>query len=350
MKKLAVILLSLATLTGCYDDYVKDYDYSSVYMAYQCDLRTFVVGEGMEFKFGAALGGVMNNKRDRQVRFAIVDSLCTCDLAPFNGLDEYGQPFGSFTAHNVMTGASTDAALSQSYVTEEFKKNPFDLKQLAPLPRQFYTLSSADELVIKKGMHTGTVTVKADSVAFLSDPNTSFPYYAIGIAIESAEADTVLLSKSYEVIAVRFENMFFGNWYHGGVTAIVDDVTGETLSSSEYPTRIPGVENTPGIYTLTTEAYNRVKTNYRGNGAGSLAIVMEDGGLRVESQDDSVVIEDLGSSFNKSKLLQGRKLFLNFKYSNGDGTSTVVTDTLSFRNRIRDGVNEWQDENPEHYK
>ena len=33
-----------------------------------------------------------------------------------------------------------------------------------------------------------------------------------------------------------------------------------------------------------------------------------------------------------------------------DGTVTEVTDTLTFRNRIRDGVNEWQDENPQHYK
>lgn len=30
-------------------------------------------------------------------------------------------------------------------------------------------------------------------------------------------------------------------------------------------------------------------------------------------------------------------------------TVSYVTDTLTFRNRIRDGVNEWQDENPDHY-
>ena len=48
--------------------------------------------------------------------------------------------------------------------------------------------------------------------------------------------------------------------------------------------------------------------------------------------------------------LQNRKLFLNYRFANGDGTTTYVQDTLTFRNRIRDGVNEWQDENPEHYK
>ena len=47
--------------------------------------------------------------------------------------------------------------------------------------------------------------------------------------------------------------------------------------------------------------------------------------------------------------LQNRKLFLHYRYPNGDGTFTVVRDTLTFRNRIRDGVNEWQDENPKNY-
>jgi hypothetical protein len=55
------------------------------------------------------------------------------------------------------------------------------------------------------------------------------------------------------------------------------------------------------------------------------------------------------SSFNGSKLLQERKLFLNYKYER-EGYTYHCQDTLSFRNRIRDGVNEWQDENPENYK
>ena len=44
-------------------------------------------------------------------------------------------------------------------------------------------------------------------------------------------------------------------------------------------------------------------------------------------------------------------------YCIGEGTTVTdaggarreVKDVLSFRNRIRDGVNEWQDENPAHY-
>ena len=63
----------------------------------------------------------------------------------------------------------------------------------------------------------------------------------------------------------------------------------------------------------------------------------------------NVVLPDGASTFNKPKLLQDRKLFLNYKYANADGTTSYAKDTLTFRNRIQDGINIWQDENPAHY-
>ena len=59
-----VSALCLMSLTSCYEDYVKDYDYSGVYLAYQYDLRSFVVGEGMQFKIGAVLDGVIESLID----------------------------------------------------------------------------------------------------------------------------------------------------------------------------------------------------------------------------------------------------------------------------------------------
>jgi hypothetical protein len=56
------------------------------------------------------------------------------------------------------------------------------------------------------------------------------------------------------------------------------------------------------------------------------------------------------STFNRAKLLQNRKILLNYKYVNAAGNTCYAQDTLTFRNRIRDGVNEWQDENPANYK
>jgi hypothetical protein len=59
---------------------------------------------------------------------------------------------------------------------------------------------------------------------------------------------------------------------------------------------------------------------------------------------------DGASTYNQAKLLQNRKIFLNYKYKNAAGNWCYAKDTLTFRNRIRDGVNEWQDENPNNYK
>jgi hypothetical protein len=56
------------------------------------------------------------------------------------------------------------------------------------------------------------------------------------------------------------------------------------------------------------------------------------------------------ATFNNTKLLQNRKIFLKYTYTDPVTTYTwTCTDTLTFRNRIRDGINEWQDENPSHY-
>jgi len=61
------------------------------------------------------------------------------------------------------------------------------------------------------------------------------------------------------------------------------------------------------------------------------------------------ILPDGSSQFNRSRLLQDRKIFLSYKYKNAKGNWCYANDTLTFRNRIRDGVIEWQDENPSHY-
>jgi hypothetical protein len=59
-------------------------------------------------------------------------------------------------------------------------------------------------------------------------------------------------------------------------------------------------------------------------------------------------LADGASTYNAAKLLQNRKIFLSYKYVVGANTY-YAHDTLTFRNRIRDGIDEWQDENPAHY-
>ncbi|MGN0189781.1 MAG: hypothetical protein ACI395_09725 [Candidatus Cryptobacteroides sp.] len=331
-------LLCLVSLTGCYEDYVKDYEYSGVYVAYQYDLRTFVVGEGMEFKIGAVLGGVISNSRDRNVWFDFDDNLVTEDLSQF--IPGYG---ASFNAFSEMTGATSVGAVSQDYVKTAMTSS--GIKALTPLPTGAVTVPEGSSIKIERGRHTGTVTVKADSSAFLSLPGAGpDPYYAIGFRITSADADTVLLSKSYEVIALRYENMLFGNWYHNGKTEIFD------TSGNLYDTKIyHGEINSDDICVLKTAAPDAVLADRTGYLNGALKISIDKGDITVSTAAGGPSVTDLGSSYNRARLLQDRELYLKYSFTDAAGLQNVVTDTLSFRNRIRDGVNEWQDENSEHY-
>lgn len=331
MKRTALLLLSALLACSCYESYVKDYDYSGIYIAYQYDLRSLVVGEGMEFTFGSVLGGVINNTVDRTVEFVMDDELLTGEL------DKYG---GTYAIDGLKESPS------QTYVSAAV--NAADIHKVVPLPHEYYKVNPEDRMVIKKGNHTATARFTVDSLALLSDVKVGHdPYYAIGWKITKADADTVLLPKSFGIIALRIENMFFGSWYHGGVSW-TESAGGVEVAGSRkaYPTTIPSANNTSEVYSLTTADAYGCDANFRHNSAGTMRIGMDGKTVSVSGEG----ITDCGSSWNKAPLLQGRKIFLNYKYENGDGTCTVVRDTLTFRNRERDGVNEWQDANKEHYK
>jgi len=320
MKKIIFALFLALTLNSCYEDYIKDFDYSSIYFTYQTNVRTVVVGEGMKIEVGAALGGVMENKLDRKVNFTMDNSLVTPDIL----------------------------AAMQSSSLSYIKDNVAGLTSLIPMPANYYTISSNNLITIKKGLHVGTVEIRPDSVKFLSDPATLNAQYVFPFLITSADADSLLPSKNYSVIGLRYENMLFGNYYHGGVTT-VKDAAGTVLSTVKYYTTIPQPD--AQVWALKTIAPNQLVTNAISNVAGSFKITLNGSDIAISKADGSTVdVQANGAStFNRSKLLQDRKIILNYKYANANGTTSYAQDTLTFRNRVRDGINEWQDENPAHY-
>ena len=97
IKRIVFLAVITCFACGCYEDYVRDYDYDAVAIAYQYDLRSFVVGEGMEFKIGAMLGGVLSNDRNRKVDIVIDDELVNGDLSSYVSSET------SFTAFDVMS-------------------------------------------------------------------------------------------------------------------------------------------------------------------------------------------------------------------------------------------------------
>lgn len=161
-----------------------------------------------------------------------------------------------------------------------------------------------------------------------------------------------LLLKVLTVIGLKYENMLFGNYWHGGVT-IVKNANGEVVDTKRYYTQIPQPDNQ--VWTLTTVAPTTLITNKIADGTvpGNLKLTLNHQTGRIEIDSDNPELEvaaDGECSFNCAKLLQERKIYLKYSFRNSDGTTSHATDTLTFRNRIRDGINEWQDENPEHYE
>lgn len=322
MKRIFFYLLLAVATSSCYESYIKDFDYSSIYFPYQTDVRTFVVGEGMKIEIGAALGGVTKNTKDRTVNFVLDNSLITPDVL--------------ITMKNGVSYIKTSVA---------------SVSELLPLPDNYFTLSDNSKMIIKTGEHSGTVTMKVDSTLFLSDPATINATYAIPFYITSADADSLLPDKRYAVIGVKYENMLFGNYWHGGVT-VVKDNSGNVVNTIRYYTTIPSPENK--IWTLKTVAPNALVTNGYSDqttSKGEMKLTLNGSNITVSSNSGSTyaVEPDGESSYNSAKLLQNRKIILKYKYVNSDGNTCYAQDTLTFRNRIRDGVNEWEDENPAHY-
>ena len=105
MKKLLIPLIALFFVTGCYDSYVRDFDYTAVYAAYQYDLRTFVLGEEAKFDFTVALGGVMANDRDRPVEVALDESLLA---GAANGMKSQSLVSGDYVSAAFKSYAATD--------------------------------------------------------------------------------------------------------------------------------------------------------------------------------------------------------------------------------------------------
>ncbi len=321
MKKITLVFLLLTgILTSCYKDYIEDFDYTSIYFTYQTNVRTFVVGEGMTIEVGAALGGIRENTRDRVVNFSMDNKLVNADILAA-----------------MKTGVN--------YIKEAI----LPVETLKPLPTDYFTISDRAKMVIKAGQHMGSVVIRADSAKFLQDAATINPVYALPFYIESADADSVVAAKRYAVVALKYEHMLFGNYWHGGVTT-VKDATGKVVKTTNYFTTIPSPESK--IMTLKTVAPNALVTNKISDQTGSMLITLNGNTVTVSQATGSkvIILPDGESVYNKPRLLQNRKLFLKYKYANADGTTSYAQDTLTFRNRIRDGVNEWQDSNPANYK
>lgn len=320
------LLLPLCAVS-CYGDYVKDYDRVACGFANQTDVRSVIIGENEGFSTGVALGGVINNTEDRTVSFTVDYSVLNDGI------------LNTMKTHKF------------AYIANLMAK----VNKLEVMPASSYALSTDSgnpgRTVIRKGTHLGVIDIKFDMDQFLAKDRL-LPYSVIPIRITKADKTEIISGMEYTVIGVRYENMLFGSWYHGGVMTKEKD--GEIVDTYEYFTTVPMADNK--VWTLTTVApdaltANAVGREFSGAAAQMRLTLFDDDSISVESVAGATyqVEQDGECRFIRTKLLQDRKIALQYKYE-ADGFVYHAKDTLSFRNRLRDGVNEWQDENRENYE
>lgn len=322
MRNLIYILILLC-LSSCYEDYVKDFDYNGVYFTRQNNVRSLVVGETSQIQFGVVIGGLMENDKNRTVEYSLDNSLLTEQLLSDMKASEF---------LHVREGVEL-------------------VDELLPMPSDWYKISDNGRFVIKKGMMAGINTITFDMDKLLSNSEmTKDARYCIPFKIESADADTILASKATSVLALQYECKLFGFYYHSGRWVSFDS-QGNKTGEQSLPFRIP-MPDGEEMECVTYAPYS-VLTNKVANmkGTGMIITLNNDNSVLLEAPEGSdYTIETIEGKYNNPKLLQDRKLFLKYKVNNSDGSYIEATDTLTFRNRIRDGVNEWRDENSENYK
>lgn len=329
LKIMSLTFLALAAV-ACYDDYTGDYSLVAAGFANQTDVRSVIVGEGMSFSTGVALGGTVENDEDRYITIATDYSLVNASV------------LSAMKSHTFQ------------YISDLMSQ----VSSISALPANVYELESegrhTGQVLIPKGSHMGKITVRIDSAAFLADAGRVYPKEVLPLRLTDGNGTTLMEGRETSVIGVRYENMLFGNWYHGGYADKTDALGSPIGTSDTYYTSVPQAENL--VWTLTTVApfeltANAVGQEFSGSTAQMKLTLNSDDTITISSVPGaSYTVEPDGESrFVRSRLLQDRKIILNYKYSSG-ATTYHAHDTLTFRNRIRDGVNEWQDENSAHYE
>lgn len=222
MKKTHIIYsLLLLSIGACKNQEWEfpDYEYQSVYFAYQTPVRTVTLGEDIfdttldnqhKIAIKATTGGVYSNNSDILIDFVIDNSLTTNAI----------------------------------FLSAE--------KDILPMPSNYYQLSS-NQMVIPKGELNGGIEVQLTD-AFFADPLALETNYVIPIRLTKVtNADTILVGtpaansqfrrlvetdwniapKDYTLYAIKYINTWHGNYLRRGKDVIVGKNGNTSLNQTQ---------------------------------------------------------------------------------------------------------------------
>lgn len=325
LYKLMLVLFIVGVTHSCKNgewDF-PDFEYSTVYFAYQSPVRTIVLGEDIfdtsldnEYKcqIMATIGGVYSNKENVTIDVKVDNSLC--DNLIFEDNDE----------------------------------------DILPMPTNYYSLLD-DRITIKKGEILGGVTVQLTD-DFFSDPLALSRNYVIPVVMSNLSgADSILsgtplvdnpkrgvsddwdiLPKDYVLYAVKYINKYDANYLRSGKDEVSGGQTGTINRSFKY------VEQSEVVDKISSRSLNTIAWEHRAEDAEKnfrnsvLLLTFDDKGeCTIESETAGVTASGTGKFVSKGeKNSWGNKdrdaLYLNYTIDYGD-IKIATTDTLIVRDR-----------------
>lgn len=300
-----------------------DYDYTTVYFAYQSPIRTICLGEDVydtsldnehKCQIIATMGGVYKNNKNIDISIQVDNSLC-------EGL--------------IFEETNTD---------------------ILPMPSDYYSLSS-NKIKIDKGKIIGGVTVQLND-AFFNDPKSIVTTYVIPVVMTGVtNADSILSGiplvdnprravssdwdvkpKDYVLYAVKYINKYDANYLRRGKDIITGSQNVTNVRHAQY------VEKDEVVSAITTRSLNTIAWEHQTkdiNGVslnstllltfdneGNCAITSESAGVTAIGSGKFVPKGDKNSWGNKDRDV----LYLDYTIDYGD-IQCVTTDTLVVRDR-----------------
>lgn len=302
MKKILFILLAITgcVFTSCENQEWEfpDFEYTTVYFAYQTPVRTITFGEDVwdtsldnqgQCQIMATIGGVYSNDKDRTISIQVDNSI----------VDDITFADGS---------------------------------EIKAMPSEYYTLSDNNKIVIPKGKLLGGVTVQLTD-AFFADPEATSGKYVIPVRMTDVQgADSILAGvplvenprlavagdwdvqpKNYVLYAVKYISQY-DSWYLRTGTDVYSDARGTVNREYDY------IEHAQQVKAFSTLDKNSILWDFEVADASGYA---RNAQLQLDfSESGAVTLTSLGTG--------------NAATGSGSGQYTVLGEKNSWGGKDRD--------------
>ncbi|MDR0714206.1 MAG: DUF1735 domain-containing protein [Bacteroidales bacterium] len=300
---IAAVSVLIANGACKFDDPDDAYPYTSVLFPNQDYNRNLIVGEGLKLRVGISFTGLMSNDRDRTVQYIIDPSLIVA-------------------------------------------------ADRSELPPAYYTCGHASQITVPAGQMKGYLPVQLDSAAFLSDPKALTGEYILPVRlVSSSDVDSITEGLDFMRISISYYAKQHGNYtYEGSITrtqgSLSEDTTYHNIASEDNGIRF--LETTgPTNFRMIADPTNSADPAKSDNFSLLLEAPVHGGGAVTVAADplSAVVVTPDGESTYDAA---GKTFRLRYRYTLANGTECRVSETLVFRNRIRDVqengiyINEWR--------